>query len=212
MGGKKYFKQHEIEFLSLYHSFKGMIVDGTIKNNENAMQFIDILESMVESLNDIVEWRKEADEMEDIKNNSWDDASGDCPVCNETVNVTIKGETVNDLGFHVNILRCNICSTEFNDHLPTKEDELLKWYEYFFNHLIPQSDSVSNLFEIPKEELTSLRELYNDLKKNQHSIKESKRQLELIEATADRQMKAVTQYLYVIYGHTISGEDQIKLN
>ncbi|MBA2407405.1 MAG: hypothetical protein H0V65_05370 [Chitinophagales bacterium] len=208
-----YFKQNEVEFLSLYHHFKNMIEAGTIKNDQNAVQFIDILESIVRSLNDIVQLRKEADEMEEIKNNSWNDVSGNCPVCKQIVTVTIIGEIVNNHGFRVNILKCNDCGTEFNDYLPTKQDELLKWYEYFFNHLISQEiETNSALFQIPREELTSLRELYDDLKRNQHSVKESKKQLEIIEATADKQMKEITQYLYLIFGQTISGEQQIKLN
>lgn len=214
MEALKYFKHNELEFLSLYHHFKHMIEEGTIRDDDNAKQFIEVLESMKNSLNDIAQLRRETIELEQGQARKVREVTGNCPVCLDVVPVIIRGEILNEAGYLVNELECQSCGTQFDDYLPTREDDLMRWYENFLSKLSVSHEDGPFIDHslIPSEEMNSIRELYEDLKKNREAVRVSKHQLEQIEKTSDKQMKEVTQYLYMIYGQTISGENQSELN
>ena len=120
----------------LFRQFKQKIEDGSIMNDENAAQFIDVLQSMVNSLNDIVRLRRETDEMENLQVTSHDEHIGNCPVCLMVQDVLVIGEHETGEGYHVNVLECCHCGAIFDDHLPNSDEELIRWYENFFNQFV----------------------------------------------------------------------------
>lgn len=204
-----YYKQHELEFLTLFGYFKKKIDDGSILNDENAHMFIDVLQSMADSLNGIVELRRETDELDHNRRSHLKNPVGNCPSCMSHVPVSIVGETVNSFGFHVNMLECKHCRVTFEDYLPNCDEEMLCWYENFFNQmaLAKENGLTAGHLDIPRDDLNSLQEVYEDLKRSRDSVRQSKAQLKKIEETSDAQIQEVTQYLYVIFGQMISGDD-----
>lgn len=213
MKANPYLKQNEIEFLSLYRFFKEKIEEGTIKNDENAVQFIELLESMVSSLNDIVLLRQQTLSLDDGGQSNEGPAEGNCPVCQEKVPVLVAGTTKGKAGFKVYLLKCDSCETVFEDALPMRDNDLITWYEKIFDRLSNKfhpDEAIDN--GINPDELELIRDTYEELKKSRESILESKKQLREIEKISDQQLFEVTRYLYGIYGQTISSISETALN
>jgi hypothetical protein len=147
---------------------------------------------MVNSLNDIVRLRRETDEMENLQVASHDEHIGNCPVCLMVQDVLVIGEHETGEGYHFNVLECCHCGAIFNDHLPNRDEELIRWYENFFNQLplaVTDDSYQEEHPDIPSEELESLQEVYQELLKTRDSVKASKQRLQQIEKTSDQQVK-----------------------
>ncbi|MEO6166039.1 MAG: hypothetical protein ABIO46_04915, partial [Chitinophagales bacterium] len=168
-----YLKQNEIEFLSLYRFFKDKIEEGTIKNDDNAVQFIGLLESMAGSLNDIILLRKQTLSLDEVGHRNEGPSEGNCPVCLEKVPVLIAGEVTGKAGYEVYLLKCDVCDTEFEDALPMKENDMISWYEKLFDQL-SNKETFDHSIDggVTSVELELIRETYEDLKKSRESILE----------------------------------------